>query len=54
MELPITTSVEARTSTDYDFQSPLWDNYFQRTRKQVRFPRNYKEVSALDPECTTC
>jgi|GEM_PF-2944329 len=53
MELPTTASVERHTSIDYDFQSPLWDNYFQRIRKHVRFPRNYKEVSAVDPDCMT-
>lgn len=39
------------TDTDglYDFQSPLWDKYFRAVRGKVRFPRNYKEVSALDP-----
>jgi hypothetical protein len=32
----------------YNFSSPLWDRYFKRTREGVRFPRNYKDVSALD------
>jgi hypothetical protein len=32
----------------YNFESPLWSKYFHATRKHVRFPRNYKEVSALD------
>jgi hypothetical protein len=29
----------------YDFSGPLWERYFKSTRKQVRFPRNYKEVT---------
>jgi hypothetical protein len=33
----------------YNFSTPLWDKYFYHTRQHVRFPRNYKEVSALDP-----
>lgn len=33
----------------YNFYSPLWDQYFRNTRERVRFPRNYKEVSALMP-----
>ena len=36
----------------YNFSSPLWDRYFKRTRENVRFPRNYKEVSGL--ECFEC
>jgi hypothetical protein len=35
------------TENIYDFSSPLWDRYFKATRKHVRFPRNYKEVSVF-------
>jgi hypothetical protein len=31
----------------YDFSGPLWNKYFNETRKKVRFPRGYKEVSSL-------
>ena len=27
--------------------SPLWSHYDKRLRKNVRFPRNYKEANAL-------
>lgn len=40
--------------THYDFSSPLWDQYFKRTRENVRFPRNYKDVSALDCDGCDC
>jgi len=30
----------------YDFtESPLWNEYFQKTRSKAKFPRGYKEVS---------
>lgn len=31
----------------YDFKSPRWEQYFRETRKKVKFPRGYKEVSLL-------
>jgi hypothetical protein len=31
----------------YDFTGPLWQQYHAKTRKKVRFPRGYKEVSLL-------
>lgn len=31
----------------YDFSGPLWQKYHAQTRKKVRFPRGYKEVSLL-------
>jgi hypothetical protein len=31
----------------YDFSSPNWEKYFRETRKTVKFPRGYKEVSLL-------
>jgi|GEM_PF-2403776 len=31
----------------YDFSGPLWKKYFNETRKKVRFPRGYKEVSSI-------
>jgi hypothetical protein len=40
--------------TYYDFSSPLWDQYFKRTRENVRFPRNYKDISALDCDGCDC
>ena len=47
-----TLSVSVEKDSHYDFSSPLWDQYFKRTRENVRFPRNYKDVSALD--CVDC
>ncbi|NNE55902.1 MAG: hypothetical protein HKN32_07775 [Flavobacteriales bacterium] len=29
----------------YDFSGPLWNKYFEETRKKVKFPRGYKEVN---------
>lgn len=40
-------SIPVDTENIYDFSSPLWDRYFKATRKHVRFPRNYKEVSVF-------
>ncbi|MDZ4823502.1 MAG: hypothetical protein SH856_08590 [Flavobacteriales bacterium] len=37
---------------EYDFTGPLWNKYFTDTRKSVRFPRGYKEVSMND--CEEC
>jgi len=31
----------------YDFTGPLWEDYWKRTRKTVKFPRGYKEVSSV-------
>ena len=36
------------TGDVYNFHSPLWDQYFKETRKKVRFPRGYKDVSIYD------
>jgi len=47
-----TLGVTRENESYYDFSSPLWDQYFKRTRENVRFPRNYKDVSALD--CADC
>lgn len=47
-----TLAANLENDTYYDFSSPLWDQYFKRTRENVRFPRNYKDVSALD--CADC
>jgi len=48
---PIETNCQPlEDSFQYDLSGPLWEQYFQRTRKSVRFPRNYKEVSALDSD----
>ncbi len=44
--MPASSGVDS--SREYDLSSPLWDNYFRRVRKNVRFPRNYKEVSGLE------
>lgn len=27
----------------YDLSTPLWDKYYQKVRRSVRFPRYYKE-----------
>jgi hypothetical protein len=32
----------------YNFSGPLWERYYQETRKKVRFPRGYKDVSIYD------
>jgi hypothetical protein len=42
-----TPNLQVETEHIYDFYSPLWDRYFKSTRKHVRFPRNYKEVSVF-------
>ena len=43
---------QGETDLLYSLFSPLWDMYYRRTRKSVRFPRNYREVSALaDASC---
>ncbi|NQX90542.1 MAG: hypothetical protein HRT74_00030 [Flavobacteriales bacterium] len=35
----------ASTEAIYDFSnSPLWKEYFLKTRKSAKFPRGYKEV----------
>lgn len=31
----------------YDFSGPLWEKYFQKTRKNARFPRGYREVNTF-------
>ena len=37
---------EEKASHDvYDFNGPLWSDYYERTRKTVKFPRGYKEVT---------
>jgi hypothetical protein len=37
----------ASSSSDiYDFSGPLWEKYYMETRKKVKFPRGYKEVSS--------
>lgn len=54
MEQPNDEHIGFSDVRHYDLTSPLWKDYFQRTRKNVRFPRNYKEISALDPDCSTC
>lgn len=37
---------EKKASSDvYDFNGPLWSDYYERTRKTVKFPRGYKEVT---------
>jgi hypothetical protein len=28
----------------YDMRGPLWEKYFNETRKKVKFPRGYKEL----------
>lgn len=43
-------SFEEQAKETYDMSSPLWDSYFRRVRKNVRFPRNYKVVSVLDSD----
>ena len=35
------------SSSVYDFSSPKWERYYRETRKKVKFPRGYKEVSLL-------
>lgn len=36
------------TADIYNFSGPLWDQYYKETRKKVRFPRGYKDVSIYD------
>ena len=40
------------TSGLYDFSGPLWRKYYEATRRNVRFPRGYKEVSLFDEDLT--
>ncbi len=32
----------------YDFSGPLWEKYYKETRRNVKFPRGYKDVSLFD------
>jgi hypothetical protein len=51
---PSNRSTEKDERLIYDFRTPLWDRYFRETRRNVRFPRNYREMNPPSTHCPTC